>query len=65
MLIEYSRSDAEFEICLAAESSLQACLDQLHRTGNFVLRVATDPKLYVEPDLVTPIIDSPPRNVHC
>ena len=61
MLIEYSRSDAEFETCLAAESSLQARLDELHRTGNCVFRVATDPKLYVEPDLVTPIIDKPTK----
>ena len=61
MLIEYSRSDAEFETCLAAESTLQARLDELHRTGNCVFRVATDPKLYVEPDLVTPIIDKPTK----
>ena len=61
MLIEYSRSNAEFETCLAAESSLQECLDQLHRTGNFVFRVATDPKLYVESGLVTLIIDKPTK----
>ena len=56
-LIEYSRSDAEFETCLATEPFLQACLDKLHRVGHSVFREATDPKLYVEPDLVRPIID--------
>ena len=57
MLMEYSRSDAEYETCLAAEPSLQACLDKLHRAGHSVFREATDPKLYVEPDLVMPITD--------
>ena len=57
MLIEYSRSDAEFETCLATEPSLRACLDKLHRAGHSVFREATDPKLYVEPDFVRPIID--------
>ena len=56
MLIEYSRSDAEFETCLATEPSLRACLDKLHRAGHSVFREATDPKLYVEPDFVKPII---------
>ena len=55
MLIEYSRSDAEFETCLATEPSLRACLDKLHRAGHSVFREATDPKLYVERDLVVPI----------
>ena len=57
MLIEYSRSDAEFEACLADEPSLQQCLDELNRAGHGVHREASDPKLYVEPDLVRPIID--------
>ena len=34
MLIEYSRSDAEFETCLATEPSLRACLDKLHCAGH-------------------------------
>ena len=55
MLIEYSRSDAEFEACLADEPSLQQCLDELNRAGHGVHREATDPKLYVERDLVVPI----------
>jgi len=57
MLIEYSRSDAEFEACLADEPSLQQCLDEINRAGHGVHREATDPKLYVEPDFVRPIID--------
>ena len=55
MLIEYSRSDAEFEACLADEPSLQQCLDELNRAGHGVHREASDPKLYVERDLVVPI----------
>ena len=39
-LIEYSRSDAEFETCLATEPFLQACLDKLHKAGYSVLREA-------------------------
>ena len=55
MLIEYARSDAEFEACLADEPSLQQCLDDLNKAGHGVHREATDPKLYVERDLVVPI----------
>ena len=57
MLIEYSRSDAEFEACLADEPSLQQCLDEINRAGHGVHREATDPKLYVKPDFVRPILD--------
>ena len=57
LLIEYSRSYAEFETCLATEPSLRACLDKLHRAGHSVFRDATDPKLYGEPDFVRPILD--------
>ena len=55
MLIEYARSDAEFQACLADEPSLQQCLDEINRAGHGVHREATDPKLYVERDLVVPI----------
>ena len=55
MLIEYARSDAEFEACLADEPSLQQCLADLNKAGHGVHREATDPKLYVERDLVVPI----------